>query len=440
MENQYTYVIVLLIIICSGILGNICSFLVYTRYATSINILLTALSVIDICLLTLATPVFVLPFIHKIFIEDSFQAYVLQYIYPLNCISQTCSVYVMLFITIERWTAIAKPLQVRFWCTTRSAKMILVGVISAATLYNIPRFLEYEIIKDEKGFTTYKRTLRDTLLHPNYMVYYYTLLYLLTHFCIPFAAIIFFNSHVICLILKQKKERLNLTSQQRKEIKTTVMLIIVTIMFAICNVLTFIMNLWENINPELFSDPNTSSMAYMFNDLANFLVILNSASTFIIYFLFSEKYRTLLYDIFRYGCSKTKGENYYNSTFSRSQSMRHQASFYSKTSCQKPSTSLLSGNDNLKRVNSMQHGKLSINFQNMSPKSEVFNDFKRGTSFSENNNSFVNVKSIQLTQKAQPYILPKQLNSLDNDMILNESDNKHLLLSTSIVNKFQNDE
>ncbi|CEF63467.1 FMRFamide receptor [Strongyloides ratti] len=402
MENQYTYVVVLIIIIFTGIIGNICSFLVYTRYATSINILLTALSVIDICLLILATPVFVLPFMHKIFIEDTFQAYVLQYIYPLNCISQTCSVYVMVFITIERWTAIAKPLHVRFWCTTKSAKMILTGVIISASIYNIPRFFEYEIIKDEEDHTTFKRILRDTVLYPNYMVYYYTLLYLLTHFCIPFAAIIFFNMHVIFLILKQKKERLNLTSQQRKEIKTTVMLIIVTVMFAICNVLTFIMNLWENINPTLFSDPKTLSMAYMFNDLANFLVILNSASTFIIYFLFSEKYRTLLFDIFRYGCTKTKRENYYNNTFSRSLSIRNPSSFYNKTSYIKSSSPLISANNNSKKINnSINQTNLSVNSQENPSKCVLSSDQKNSTSLYDNQNEICNEKKLSTNEVNQ---------------------------------------
>lgn len=309
----------------------------------------------------------------------------------------------MVFITIERWTAISKPLQVRSWYTTKSAKLILIGVIISATIYNIPRFFEYEIIKNDEGQITYKRTLRDTILYPNYMVYYYTLLYLLTHFCIPFAAIIFFNSHVIFLILKQKKERLNFTSQQRKEIKTTVMLIIVTVIFAICNVLTFIMNLWENINPTLFSDPKTISMAYMLNDLANFLVILNSASTFIIYFLFSEKYRTLLYDIFRYGCSKTKGENYYNSTFSRNQSMRNHSSFYNKSPCKKSSSSLISANNNFKKISNMHQNNLSVNSQEIPYKGVLSRYKKSATSLYETKKESHNIRTSKSENNKQVY-------------------------------------
>lgn len=53
------------------------------------------------------------------------------------------------------------------------------------------------------------------------------------------------------------------------------MLLLLTLTFALCNVLPFLLNLAECIKWDLFSDEHTSSIAFLLNDLANFLVVLN---------------------------------------------------------------------------------------------------------------------------------------------------------------------
>lgn len=82
--------------------------------------------------------------------------------------------------------------------------------------------------------------------------------------------------------------------QQQHEKSTTILLLVMTILFAVCNTLTFILNLIEWARPDFFSNPETMRLGYQLNDTANLLVILHSATTFIIYYTFSANYRKTL--------------------------------------------------------------------------------------------------------------------------------------------------
>lgn len=65
------------------------------------------------------------------------------------------------------------------------------------------------------GSVAYERNLRDIEKHPNYVVGYYTVLYLLTHFLLPFGLIIVMNGHVCKSIIQLRRARLMLTRQVR---------------------------------------------------------------------------------------------------------------------------------------------------------------------------------------------------------------------------------
>ncbi|VDN58907.1 unnamed protein product [Dracunculus medinensis] len=300
MDSQNLLAFIILAIVITGIFGNFISIIIFSRAhmrALPVNILLCALSTVDLALLLLSIPVFVIPGLEpwlNVSVLYEYYAYMLKFVYPINLIMQTCSIYIMVLITMERWSAVCKPLQVRIWCTAKKSRNAVFIIFLCAILYNIPRFFEYTIETADNGNVIYARNLRDPHLYPYYMIGYFTTCYLITHFIVPFGIIIVMNLNVCWTMFAMSRIRSDLTHQQQRENSTTIMLLVVTILFASCNLLPFVLNLIECIIPDFFTNSNTTKLAYQLNDISNLLVILNSAITFIIYFIFSEKYRKTL--------------------------------------------------------------------------------------------------------------------------------------------------
>ncbi|CAD5223719.1 unnamed protein product [Bursaphelenchus okinawaensis] len=312
-----------LMIVVIGCLGNFLSLILFLRHSSSVNTLLAALSLVDLCLLLLAVPVFVMPSLDiwpdrtSLF---NFLSCVLKFVYPVNLMFQTCSIYIMVLITIERWTAVCKPLQVRIWCTARTSRWALLCILIFAISYNLIRFWEYTIIETPEGLD-YQRNLRDIHEHPYYVIFYYTGLYLLTHFLIPFSVIIIMNGHVCKQIIQLRRARLMLTRQQQREQSTTLMLLVVTLVFAVCNTLPFLLNLAECMKRDLFEAESTAWIAYQLNDLSNLLVVLNSSTTWIVYIIFSAKYRETAMRIL-WRCNTVYEKDVKYNSLSRTHSMR----------------------------------------------------------------------------------------------------------------------
>ncbi|PAV80343.1 hypothetical protein WR25_20636 [Diploscapter pachys] len=234
---------------------------------------------------------------------------------------QTCSVFTVMMITIERWIAVCKPLQVRVWCTARKSRIALLVIFLCACVYNFVRFFEYKMVSAGNR-TLYEKNLRDPEAHRVYYIGYYTILFILTHFLIPFTLMAVMNAHVIIVMWQGRRMRQTMTRQQQREQSTTVMLLIVTLIFVLCNTLNFVLNIWESIFPKFFRDEKTMDIAFMLNDLSVLLVIFNSATTFFVYFIFSEKYRQTLFFMLKNGCF-TSISDYNNYTaMSRTASMR----------------------------------------------------------------------------------------------------------------------
>ncbi|CAJ0939747.1 unnamed protein product, partial [Mesorhabditis belari] len=372
MDSQQLMATAILVIVIIGCLGNILSFTLFSRphmRASSVNVLLCALSFVDFTMLFLMIPCFVLPGFSIWETNEghlTYMAYILKFVYPVNLIMQTCSIYIMVMITMERWTAVCRPLQVRIWCTPKKSRIAILVIFLCSVAYNAIRFFEYSIKENETG-VIYERYLRDERW---YMLGYFTGLYLLTHFLVPFSILAVMNGHVIVTMWRHRSQRQLLTRQQRREQSTTIMLLVVTGMFAFCNTLPFLMNLVECAMPDLFSHPSTAGLAYQLNDLTNLLVALNSGTTFLVYAIFSEKYRQTICFMLKNGCCATVSDFNAYTNMSRTASMRvtstgHTQNGHKLSTCSRSSEMLLKPTQiptraerSVSEYNSRMNGKL----------------------------------------------------------------------------------
>lgn len=290
---------VMLVFCVFGVVGNIVSIYIF-RHRTmrsAINILLTGLSVIDLAMVILVVPAFVLvglsdchPDLKEIF------PYVICFAYPLTLIAQSCSTWTFLLITFERYIAVCRPLQAQRFCSVGNSRKGLLIVCALAVVYNLPRFFEYRFFFDEKGLFSYVEYLREDSC---YKLIYYTILFLITHFLIPFSTLAFTNTRIVKEIYNAVQERTRLGRRETREQKTTIMMAIIIFIFLFCNVLLFILNIIQAWEPKFFTDDQTKNLAYVLNDLSNLLIVINSSTNSFIYYLFSERYRRLFKHLLR---------------------------------------------------------------------------------------------------------------------------------------------
>lgn len=79
------------------------------------------------------------------------------------------------------------------------------------------------------------------------------------------------------------------------------MIVVITLMFAFCNICPFILNIWEALDPTLFYGPY-QIRAYVALDLSNTFVLFNSSITFVLYIIYCRKYRVLFRYFVRFLC------------------------------------------------------------------------------------------------------------------------------------------
>lgn len=291
-----TTCLIMCLLCAVGFYGNVVSIFIFTKpimRRSSINILLTGLSAIDLSVLILAVLVFVLPSLNETFkfeFMSGFYPFIILVLYPLATVAQTCSIWTFVLISVERFVAVCYPLNVNKYMTTGRTKFAQGVVVFLAVSYNIVRFWEF-VATDELPYL-------EPYLRQNsyYFAIYSTGLYLFTHFLLPFGLILILNIRIAEGINLAHMERRRMTGIENPSAqnRTTRMIVVVTSMFGVCNSLAFILNIWEAIKPNLFQS-ELSVAAYLLLDISNIAVILNCSTTFVIYLIYCKKYRTYFY-------------------------------------------------------------------------------------------------------------------------------------------------
>lgn len=108
--------------------------------------------------------------------------------------------------------------------------------------------------------------------------------------------------HILRAISAAGRTRYTLMQQERskgdqkQQRQTTRMIVVVTAVFAFCNALPLVLNVWEALDPFLFVDDTTKRMvAFFMLDISNVLVVFNSTINFMIYWIYCRQYRRIFY-------------------------------------------------------------------------------------------------------------------------------------------------
>jgi len=282
-----------------GVFANILAICVFSNktFKSNFNNLLIALAVFDLLFLVVC----ITESIRRSF-EDrkanttSFSGLATQihhhlfpyFLYPLHNILLTCSIFMTISISIERYLAIFHPLVYRNRSYSWNLSCHILPVLGLAVLINAPKFFESEVVYDEEDNSTIMVT--DLRKNKNYAVYYQNWTRLFVLGLVPMLLLIFLNVRVFIAIHSRK-------NSGKETTYSTILLLIVAI-FILCHMPRVALNIYEFYEMEKISICGPAVWSMIFKVFSNeVLPALNSAINFFIYFLAGKKFRRSLLNL-----------------------------------------------------------------------------------------------------------------------------------------------
>ena len=226
--------------------------------------------------------------------------YLEPYIWPFASIAQTITVWLVMLVTVDRYIAICLPLRTNIR-TLQRTKLAVAIVILAAILYNVPRFLEREIVTkfntctNTTDITTQKTKFRESRV---YFLVYKTIMYFIFRAIGPLLALIILNLRLVKALREVRKKHRDMTKSTKHRENITLMLVVVVTVFILCELPDMIVRVVFALLVFLFK-PGTFDLDKLryFNVTSNALLTLNSGINFLIYCLIGNKFRNILWQM-----------------------------------------------------------------------------------------------------------------------------------------------
>ena len=296
----------------AGFFGNLLSLIVLSRDRSSSTTFysLKALACADMLLLAGAMLQQVIPlYCYYSQQTDPFclnQGYIRVYTWPIVCAAQMISIWLTVLISAERFVAICFPLQAVRTCTVRKVRVCISVIVLVSILYNIPKFFEFvpteeTIFFREVNVTGVVMNGTSMRLNPLYRYGYNMALFCLVLYACPLTILTILNVKIVTVIRRAKRNWESLNRSRQKEMKATILPLMIVVVFFICGtqaLLAFILD-------AIFV--SEVKWLQIYTAVVNLLVITNSAINFILMYYFGRKFRTLLYQMLNCKSKKANG-------------------------------------------------------------------------------------------------------------------------------------
>lgn len=196
------------------------------------------------------------------------------------------TVWLTVLVSGERYVAICRPLHVATVCTVSRVRLAVMSIIAVSILFNVPRFFEVQV--DDTGGIITKSTIGNA---PAFRILYTSVMYALALFFVPLGLLVYLNVRLVLALRRGRAEWLHLQTPQRREQTLTAIPLTIVLVFFICGTPSLAVNVIDSVDPDL---PGRYSSYVTLMVVANFLVVVNSASNIIIYCLVGSQFRNKL--------------------------------------------------------------------------------------------------------------------------------------------------
>ena len=229
--------------------------------------------------------------------------YMMPYVWPCASIAQTCTVWLVVVVTCDRYVAVCRPLQAARFSTMSRARRATIAVWCMSILYNLPRFFERHVVMHVDPVTNQtipkvaKSSFRE---NSHYVVIYKTFLFFLVRFLLPLTTLAFVNTRLIQTIKESNKQRKNMPGDKSaaRDAKQTFTLVVIVVVFAICEIPDFVLRAWVSLR--IFFPHFAYPRRYLVyaNTCSNMFLTINSCINFVIYCFTGKRFRLLLIRLF----------------------------------------------------------------------------------------------------------------------------------------------
>lgn len=230
--------------------------------------------------------------------------YMEPWMWPCASIAQTCTVWLVVVVTADRFVAICKPLHAPQYSTMSRMRKAVIFVWMISIIYNVPRFFERHIAYKIDNVTnvtypvTLKTSIRDNKL---YVVLYKTVTFFIVRFFVPLSSLAFFNTRLIQAIRESYRQRREMPggvdhSNHRRE-KYSLTLVVVVVVFIICETPDFFLRVWMSLSNFVPSVPFPRTELLYVNVISNLFLTINSCSNFVIYCFIGTRFRRILLEM-----------------------------------------------------------------------------------------------------------------------------------------------
>lgn len=206
--------------------------------------------------------------------------------YPAH-IAQVCGAWNIVMLSFIRYIAICKPLDTEKYTPMKKIKIIFAVMVISCTVFYSPRLFRREISFNDNRTKLIYRTA-DYAKTTAYFIYEVPIYYLVM-FLIPFTLLIIMTYCQIKALKKTRKRREQMSRSKREEMAINKTLIVVVIVFMICNTWEPIRRLIDELTDSKLND--CGGALYYGTSLKVVFSCFNSAVNIIIYSVFNKRFR-----------------------------------------------------------------------------------------------------------------------------------------------------
>ncbi|PAV73773.1 hypothetical protein WR25_16295 isoform J [Diploscapter pachys] len=231
--------------------------------------------------------------------------YIYQYVYTFANTTHTGSVWIVLTLTVDRYLALCQPLKHRAIGKKSRVRRLMIVVSLFAVIFSAPRFFEVHVLTNwcKEAPNCVPIIIRTELFENSlYWTIYHVILAMLFVTLCPCLLLFELTLRISLALRKAIAKRRSLCPPNveidqrnrkcqttRKEHKSNIMLVLVIAKFLISDILPTVIDVIEHIvGQDVFM---RSSLASLFVDLSNFLIVLNCSSNFWVFIFWGKRFR-----------------------------------------------------------------------------------------------------------------------------------------------------